>query len=56
MFDRFGHLGFVFFEDVNVDIRCNFGIAMPEVLGNSREEFIVMSSLRERYDFASQKL
>ena len=34
MFDRFSHLGFVFFEDVNVDIRGDFGIAMTEVLGN----------------------
>ena len=26
--DRFSHLGFVFFEDVNVDIRGDFSIAM----------------------------
>jgi hypothetical protein len=32
--DRFSHLGFVFFEDVNVDIRGDFSIAMTEVLGN----------------------
>ena len=35
MLDRFSHLGFVFFEDVNVDIRGDFGVAMAEVLGNS---------------------
>ena len=34
MLDRFSHLGFVFFEDVNVDIRGDFSIAMTEVLGN----------------------
>ena len=33
--DRFSHFGFVFFEDVNVDIRGDFSIAMTEVLGNS---------------------
>ncbi len=38
MLDRFSHLGFVFFEDVNVDIRGDFGIAMTWVLGNDREE------------------
>ena len=32
--DKFSHLGFVFFENVNVDIRGDFGIAMTEVLGN----------------------
>ena len=34
MLDRFSHLGFVFFENVNVDIRGDFGVAMTEVLGN----------------------
>ena len=34
MLNRFSHLGFVLFEDVNVDIRGDFGIAMTEVLGN----------------------
>ena len=38
MLDRFSHLGFVFFEDVNVDIRGDFSIAMTEVLGNDRED------------------
>ena len=37
MLDRFSHLGFVFFEDVNVDIRGDFSIAMTEVFGNCRE-------------------
>ena len=37
MLDRFSHLGFVFFEDVNVDIRGDFGIAMTEVLGNNKK-------------------
>ena len=37
MLDRFSHLGFVFFEDVNVDIRGDVGIAMTEVFGNCRE-------------------
>ena len=35
MLDRFSHLGFVFFEDVNVDIRGAFSIAMTELFGNS---------------------
>ena len=35
VFDEFSHLGFVFFEDVNVDIRGDFSIAMTEVLGKS---------------------
>ena len=35
MLDRSEALGFVFFEDVNVDIRSDFSIAMTEVLGNS---------------------
>ena len=35
MIDCFSHLDFVFFEDVNVDIRGDFGVAMSEVLGNS---------------------
>ncbi len=35
MIDCFSHLGFIFFENVNVDIRGNFGVAMSEVLGNS---------------------
>jgi hypothetical protein len=35
--DRFSHLGFVFFEDVNVDIRDDFGVAMTEVLGNNKK-------------------
>ena len=30
MLDRFSHLGFVFFENVNVDIRGDFGVAMTE--------------------------
>ena len=34
MLNRFSHLGFVLFEDVNVDIRGDFGVAMTEVLGN----------------------
>ena len=34
MLNRFSHLGFVFFEDVNVDIRGDFSITMTEVLGN----------------------
>ena len=51
MLDRFSHLGFVFFEDVNVDIRGDFGIAMTEVL----VKFRVMSLLRKRYDFAFGK-
>ena len=34
MLDRFSHLGFVFFEDMNVDIRGDFSIAMTEVFGN----------------------
>ena len=34
MLDRFSHLGFVFFENVNVDIRGNFGVAMSELFGN----------------------
>ena len=37
MLDRFSHLGFVFFEDMNVDIRGDFSIAMTEVFGNCRE-------------------
>ena len=37
MLDRFSHFGFVFFEDVNVDIRGDFGIAMTEVLGNNKK-------------------
>ena len=37
MLDRFSHLGFVFFEDVNVDIRGDFSVAMTEVFGNCRE-------------------
>ena len=37
MLNRFSHLGFVLFEDVNVDIRGDFGVAMTEVLGNCRE-------------------
>ena len=32
MLDRFSHLGFVFFEDVNVDIRCDFSIVSPVCL------------------------
>ena len=35
--DRLSHFGFVFFEDVNVDIRGDFSIAMTEVLGKSGE-------------------
>ena len=34
MIDWFSHLGFVFIENVNVDIRGDFSIAMTEVLGN----------------------
>ena len=37
MLDRSEALGFVFFEDVNVEIRGDFSIAMTEVLGNCRE-------------------
>ena len=37
MLDRFCHLGFVFFEDVNARFRGDFSIAMTEVLGNCRE-------------------
>ena len=37
MLNRFSHLGFVLFEDVNVDIRGDFSIAMTEVFGNCRE-------------------
>ena len=37
MLNRFSHLGFVFFEDMNVDIRGDFSIAMTEVFGNCRE-------------------
>ena len=35
--DRFSHLGFVFFEDVNVDIRGDFSIAMTEMLGYNKK-------------------
>ena len=35
--NRFSHLGFVLFEDMNVDIRGDFSVAMTEVLGNCRE-------------------
>ena len=38
MLNRFSHLGFVFFEDVNARFRGDFSIAMTEVLGNDREE------------------
>jgi hypothetical protein len=38
--DRFSHLGFVFFEDVNVDIRGDFSIAMTEVLENNKKPCI----------------
>ena len=51
MLNRFSHLGFVFFEDVNVDIRGDFSIAMTEVLG----KFRVVNLLRKRYDFAFGK-
>ena len=51
MLDRFSHLGFVFFEEVNVDIRGDFGIAMTEVL----VKFRVVNLLRKRYDFAYGK-
>ena len=37
MLDRFSHLGFVFFEDVNVDIRGDFSIAMTEVIKNNKK-------------------
>ncbi len=37
MLDRSEALGFVFFEDVNVDIRGDFSIAMTEVLGNNKK-------------------
>jgi len=33
--DRFSHFGFVFFENLNVDIRGDFSVAMTEVLGKS---------------------
>ena len=36
MLDRFSHLGFVFFEDMNVDIRGDFSIAMTEVLEKTK--------------------
>jgi hypothetical protein len=49
--NRFSHLGFVFFEDMNVDIRGDFSIAMTEVL----VKFRVMSLFRKRYDFAFGK-
>ena len=48
MLNRFSHLGFVLFEDVNVDIRGDFGVAMTEVLGKIGGAY--------SYDFASQKL
>ena len=38
VFDRLETFGFVFFENVNVDIRGDFDVAMTEVLGNYREE------------------
>ena len=36
---------------MNVDIRCNFGVAMSEVL----VKFRVVNLLRKRYDFAYGK-
>ena len=36
MLNRFSHLGFVFFEDVHVDIRGDFSIAMTEVFQNTK--------------------
>ena len=51
MLDRLETFGFVFFENVNVDIRGDFSIAMSEVI----VEFRVMSLLCKRYDFAFGK-
>ena len=37
MLDRSEALGFVFFEDMNVDIRGDFSIAMTEMFGNNKK-------------------
>ena len=49
--DRLEALGFVFSRDVNARFRCDFGIAMTEVL----VKFRVVNLLRKRYDFAYGK-
>ena len=50
MFDRFSHLGFVFFEDVNARFRGDFSIVSPvcservgknEMLGKAELEMTV---------------
>ena len=48
MIDGFSHLGFVFFENVNVDIRGDFSIAMTEVLEKKQKALPKQSFLYMR--------
>ena len=54
MLDRFSHLGFVFFENVNVDIRGDFGVRVGrnEMLGRAEREMTVYRHEMLRQDAA----